>query len=865
MSAARHAASQTEPIAPGLPLPPTPLIGRARELAALRTYLLDSSARLVTVTGPPGVGKTRLALAAARDLYRDFEGRVQLVALDGIRDVALVPAAIAGALDLPLGDGRSLANSLAASLSGQRRLLVFDNFEQILGAAPVVGSLLQSCPALALLVTSRAPLNLRGEQELPLAPLDLPPAVPAGVKAASLLTALHSSPAVTLFVERAQAVRPEFQLDETNAIDIADICGRLDGLPLALELAAARLRILPARALRERLTTVLPLLTGGAVDLPDRHQTLRRAIAWGYDLLSPEARALFRRLGVFAGGFTLEAATAIAEPLGLPLVDDVLGELIAQSIVRLDGAKPAAAGLPQPEPRYRMLEALREYAVEQLIAAGEWDDVDRDHARWYQRWSATTNHLLAGADQARWSAAVAAEHDNLEAAISAAFARDDTSTAVAIALNMARFWRMRSSFATARHWYEEGLRHAPRPAAAQEAALLHELGVIARRAGDLAQSERLHSESLTLYRADGDGGGIAAALMALGRVAQQRGRLVEARAAFEEAAERYRATGDIEGLATGEGNIAVACYLQGERERAFTHWQESLRLHRSLNNDEGETLILGNLANVAEREGDDQAAESYARQVLSVARRINQFWALADALCVVARVRRRAGDLAAAAEHLRETFSVLSGRHEAVFLAQAVVGTACLAAETERWEQAARLLGAVTVVRGGPLSMEEISNRRDAERVRDLLNQSLPAPVREQMVKEGEALTKDEAIELALAFLEPAADAPAPLHPHLNFTAVAGNAAALAPAAPPIGTPPAAETTIHTGPLSTLSEREREVLRLVVAGMTNRQIAQTLVLSTVTVQNHVSNILRKLDVRSRTEAAAIATRYEPAG
>jgi predicted ATPase/DNA-binding SARP family transcriptional activator len=432
-----------EPLPPprpghNLPAQRSSFVGRRHELAELQGLL--QTHRLVCVTGAPGSGKTRLAVEAAARLLEQFPHGAWLVSLADVADPELVPSAIATALGMPEVAERPAAKALVDHLRSRRLLLLLDNFEHVLPAAMVVAQLLDAAPGLTVLATSRAPLRLSGEQEYPLASLPLP-------GPDELATDPSSNDAVALFADRAAAVDPRFALGVDNAPVVAEVVARLDGLPLAIELAAARLRVFALEQLRHRLSPALPLLTGGPVDHPARQRTLRTALAWSDDLLDPADRALFRRLGVFRGGITLEAAAAVAH--GPPVTD------VAAGIANLVEASLLGRPAEPDQARFSMLETIREYALEQLRTAGEEHEIGARHARFYAALVARAEPELTGADQASWLERLEAEHANLQAALRWATQTGDTDLALATAARMWRFWQLRGHLSEGRRWLED--------------------------------------------------------------------------------------------------------------------------------------------------------------------------------------------------------------------------------------------------------------------------------------------------------------------------------------------------------------------------------------------------------------------------
>jgi non-specific serine/threonine protein kinase len=780
-----------------LPTQPTPLIGREQAVASALQVLGRDDVRLLTVTGPAGVGKSRLAVATAGRSVPRFEHGAWFVDLATVES----PPGVLGAIGRVLGVREIRDTPISASvrqhLADRCLLLVLDNFEHVLAAASAIGELLAACTRVKVLATSRAPLRLRWEHELPLASLDLPsPSVYEDP------VALAAVPAVTLFVERARAIEPGFAVDARNAHAVADLCHQLDGLPLAIELAAARIRLLPPQAMLSRLSMgvgpgSLDLLATRARDMPARHQTLRAAIGWSHDLLTPDHRSLFRRLAVFVGGCTLAMAEAVCE--GLPdaasadqpsLLDD-LGTLVENHLLRqvedVDG-----------EPRFRMLATIREYAAERLDASGEAETVRRRHALTMLELARRAGRGLVGEREAESMALLEREYDNLRAALTylaqaGEIERDDIEAGLRTSRVLWRFWSIRGHLADGRAWLTALLERdrATGPPSAARSLALSSAGWMALEQGDIADALALSEEGLAIARACEDPALEAEHLSQIGHAARQQGDYATAQRCYEESLALRRSREDRLGIAWSLRNLAHVARLRGEHEQSCALYEESLAVGGALAPRSEVAGTLGYLGNALLRRGDLDRAQARFAESLGI--------------CVDIGHRRR--------------------------LAYALEGLAGVSAARGAMERALRIAGAATALReriGAPLwpaGLAALEQRLGPARQR-----LGPARAAECWAA-GRALSLDDAVAEAMG-----RDVPAP---------------SVEDAVPSDGIGAASHS---------LTQREMEVVRQIVRGRTNRQIAEALVISEGTAAVHVKHILNKLGLDSRAQVAAWAVR-----
>ncbi len=768
-----------------LPAWPTAFVGREEQVEEVREILRHDTSRLVTLTGPGGVGKSRLGSQVAAGLLGDFEDGVFFIPLNTIRDPALVPSAIADTLGVRESKGQSLSESLKDYLRSKHLLLVFDGFEQVLAAAPLVAEILMDAPKLKVLITSRTSLHLRGEREVPVLPL----ALPDSDRPRSTDELLRYE-AIRLFVQRARDVKPDFALTDQNAQAVVEICRRLDGLPLAIELAAARIKMLPPPALLARLDNRLMLLTDGARDLPTRQQTLRNTVEWSYDLLDESEKVLFRRVAVFAGGCTLAAAEAVCNAAGDLKCDIFTGmaSLVDESLLRQgEGASD--------EPRFWMLQTIREYGLERLTESGEAAAIQRGHAGFFLTMADRADSKIRSGQRDAGLRQLETEHDNLRAALAWSQTAEDKEIGVQLAGSLAWFWYLGGHWTEGRGWLEGALARAGTgaPAAARAKALLG-VGMLAAFQYDGAVGLAKLTESIALFREIGDKLGLAYSLAFQGTVMTWHGEFDSGRAALDESMALFRETGEKWGLALALGLLGDELIVVGKDEEAQAQSERSMALFREMGDKWGLAIALYDLGYIEARRGDDAAArahleesvallrelgdktfigfpliilgdvarhqrdypraEAFYQEGLALHRQAGAKWGIALALHNLGAIAKEQDDYPRAATLFEESLSLYREGVYTSGVADCLAGLAGIAAAKGQPEQAVQLFGAAQGLRDSTNVVAEPADRIEAERDLSAVRAQLSQEAFAAAWAQGRALTVEQAVAYAQALAD---------------------------------------------------------------------------------------------------------------
>lgn len=731
--------------ASNLPAPATSFIGREDDVREAQELLRGGSVRLLTFTGPPGIGKTRLSLRVAEDLQADFADGVFFVALAPVRDPDMIPLVIARTLGVRDSPGIPTVEGLKRYLKDKATLLLLDNFEQVMPAAPLLGDLLQHARGLKVAVSSREILHVYGEHDFPVESLSLPDKDPEMSDPSEWLR----YEAIRLFVERSRAVQRSFRLTESNVRTVSEICRRLDCLPLAIELAAARIRSMPPEQLQSQIDKKLALLADGPRDLPLRQQTLRHAIDWSFDLLNETEQAIFRRVAVFRGGCTEQAALALSrDTLDIGDCRDTLQSLVDKSLLRREDGGVAGN-------RYWMLETIREYALEKLAESDEADRVHARHAEYYLELALEAKSKLKGPEQLVWLDRLGEEHQNLLAALEwSSSSATGAQPGLRLAVAMWRFWEIRGYLAEGRKWLHTLLAKPPVAALTVErSSALRAAGRLALLQGDYASARALYEEGLDISQRLGDKPGISSALFNLGFVAFDQGDYGMARARYEAALPLLREMGDsyfTAGALYSLGNLAVQ---EEDYELAASRYDESLQMYREMGDLHGMGNALLGLGELARSTGDYEAAHTLNSRSLQIWEELRHRLNTALTLHNLGYVERWHGDLGKAHDLFARALKIYRDIEESSGLADCLIGLASIAAGESDPERAVRLISVANLLMENSGYSLGAAERKEYEQTLSASRAALNSSLFDKALDWGQNIPLEQAIAYATSNL----------------------------------------------------------------------------------------------------------------